>query len=281
QYGWGKSFHFARHYPGETFRQSIARHEHYLAHRLGLQPDMHVLDVGCGVGGPAREMIHFANVKVTGLNNNAYQLERAAAYAARENIADKWSSIKADFMNMDVPDNTFDAAYAIEATVHAPDLAGVYSEIFRVIKPGGRFACYEWCMTDRYNNDDPEHRRIRLGIEEGNGIPQMVSTDAALAALQQAGFEIEYHEIVGLHDQIPWYMPLEGSYTGNIALTSAGVYFTDVLCMVMEKIGLAPVGTRKVSQILLGARSHLAAGGKLGIFTPMFCFVARKPAHCN
>lgn len=45
----------------------------------------------------------------------------------------------------------------------------------------------------------------------------------------------------------------------------------------MEKIGLAPAGTHKVSQMLLSARSYLVAGGKLGIFTPMFCFVARKP----
>jgi sterol 24-C-methyltransferase len=42
------------------------------------------------------------------------------------------------------PDNSFDAAYAMEATVHAPSLEGVYSEIFRVLKPGGTFGVYEW-----------------------------------------------------------------------------------------------------------------------------------------
>jgi sterol 24-C-methyltransferase len=51
---------------------------------------------------------------VTGLNNNEYQLERAAVHAARENIADKWSSIKGDFMKMDIPDNTFDGVSALE-----------------------------------------------------------------------------------------------------------------------------------------------------------------------
>ena len=40
-----------------------------------------------------------------------------------------------------LPDNSFDAVYAIEATVHAPELEGVYREIFRVLKPGGTFAC--------------------------------------------------------------------------------------------------------------------------------------------
>ena len=41
---------------------------------------------------------------------------------------------------MSFPDNSFDAVYAIEATVHAPSLEGIYSEIFRVLKPGGTFA---------------------------------------------------------------------------------------------------------------------------------------------
>ena len=56
---------------------------------------------------------------------------------------------------MSFPDNSFDAVYAIEATVHAPSLEGIYSEIFRVLKPGGVFGVYEWLMTDAYDNDNP------------------------------------------------------------------------------------------------------------------------------
>ena len=73
-------------------------------------------------------------------------------------------------MQMTFSDNSFDAVYAIEATVHAPSLEGIYSEIFRVLKPGGVFGVYEWLMTENYNNDDLRHRTIRLGIEQGNGI---------------------------------------------------------------------------------------------------------------
>ncbi|KAJ9069519.1 Delta(24)-sterol C-methyltransferase [Entomophthora muscae] len=59
EYGWGTSFHFARMYKDEPLAQSIARHQHFLALQLQLKPGMKVLDVGCGVGGPAREMIRF------------------------------------------------------------------------------------------------------------------------------------------------------------------------------------------------------------------------------
>lgn len=68
-------------------------------------------------------------------------------------------------MEMPFEDNSFDAVYAIEATCHAPKLEGVYGEVFRVLKPGGTFAFYEWCVTDKYDPNDPEHRRIIRGVE--------------------------------------------------------------------------------------------------------------------
>ena len=43
EYGWGESFHFARRFKGESFTESIARSEHFLALRLGLKPGMKVL----------------------------------------------------------------------------------------------------------------------------------------------------------------------------------------------------------------------------------------------
>ena len=96
--GWGSSFHFCRFAPGEPFRQAIARHEHYLAHVMGLRDGMKVLDVGCGVGGPAREIAKFAGVNIVGLNNNDYQIERATKYAAKEGLSDQLSFTKGDFM---------------------------------------------------------------------------------------------------------------------------------------------------------------------------------------
>ena len=68
-------------------------------------------------------------------------------------------------MQMSFPENSFDAVYAIEATVHAPSLEGVYSQIYKVLKPGGTFGVYEWCMTDTYDPTNQEHRKICRGIE--------------------------------------------------------------------------------------------------------------------
>jgi sterol 24-C-methyltransferase len=85
-----------------------------------------VLDVGSGVGGPAREIVKSTDANVVGLNNNDYQIERATCYTERMGLSHKLSFVKGNFMQMKVPGGTFDAAYAIEATVHAPEPESVY-----------------------------------------------------------------------------------------------------------------------------------------------------------
>jgi sterol 24-C-methyltransferase len=138
----GESFHFAPRWKSESFLESLCRHEWYLGSRLNVQPGERILDVGCGVGGPMRNIARFTKARVTGINNNAYQVKRVAAKNAAEKLSEQCDAVKGDFMNMPFEDNTFDGVYAIEATVHAPDRTGCYSEIYRVLKPGRLFAAY-------------------------------------------------------------------------------------------------------------------------------------------
>ncbi len=65
---------------------------------MKLREGMKVLDVGCGVGGPAREMVKFAGIDVVGINNNNYQIERATTYAQREGLSEHLKFVKGDFM---------------------------------------------------------------------------------------------------------------------------------------------------------------------------------------
>ena len=289
EYGWGTSFHFCRFAFREPFYQAIARHEHYLAHRMNIKEDYRVLDVGCGVGGPGREMIKFTGCTVVGLNNNDYQIERSLNYAKREGIADKWSAVKGDFMQMDFPENSFDAVYAIEATVHAPRLQGVYEQIFKVLKPGGVFGVYEWLMTDNYDNSNPEHRKIRLGIEQGDGISNMVKVSEGLEAIRGAGFELEHHEdLAERPDSTPWYYPLAGDwrYIGGFAdiftiarMTWWGRGLVHKFVGLGEMLRVMPRGTQKTADSLAVAADCLVAGGKQKLFTPMYLMIARKPAN--
>lgn len=289
EYGWGMNFHFARYYPGEAFYQALARHEHFLAHTMNLRAGMRVLDVGCGVGGPAREIARFAGVQIVGVNNNAYQVDRANRYTAKAELQDQLSFVKGDFMKLkeQFGENSFDAVYAIEATCHAPSWEGVYGEILSVLKPGGVFGLYEWCMTDSYDPSNPEHRKIAHGIELGDGIPEMRSIAQARTALKTVGFQIEYEtDLADQGDKIPWYYPLEGDIRKVQTawdlftcwrMTWFGKLVTQSAVRALEFVGIAPKGTYDVGESLKVAADALVAGGRKKLFTPMMFFVARKP----
>lgn len=85
---------------------------------MGLQPGMRVLDVGCGVGGPAREIARISDVNIVGFNNNDFQLQRAAAKTKKAGLSDKVTFAKGDFMQLSKQfgENSFDAS---ESVAHA------------------------------------------------------------------------------------------------------------------------------------------------------------------
>ena len=176
---------------------------------------------------------------------------------------------------------TFDAVFSVEATVHAPRLEMVYSEIYRTLRPGGRFACYEWCTTSKYNPiNNPMHRQVIHGIEEGNSISKLYSTDECLKALESVGFKILEQYDTAMIDQatVPWYYSLKKPEGLRGLLRSPlGRYYTHSLLTVMSKFKLVPPGVLETSQLLNNAADALVAGGEMGIFTPMFFFVVEKP----
>ncbi|GAA5829011.1 hypothetical protein JCM5353_000869 [Sporobolomyces roseus] len=291
EYGWGTSFHFCRYYKGEPFYQAIARHEHYLALQAGLKPKFRVLDVGCGVGGPAREIARFADVEVVGLNNNAFQVGRANKYTEKAGLSDQVSFVKGDFMKLSEQfgPNSFDAVYAIEATCHAPSWEGVYGEIFKVLKPGGTFAMYEWCMTEKWDASNPVHKKIAHDIELGDGIPEMRSIDRCRQAIKTVGYEIVHEEdLADRGDEVPWYYSLTGDLRmaqtwWDLAtlwrMTGWGRGLTGKGVWLFEKFGIVPKGTWDVQETLKIAADALVAGAEQNLFTPMMLFVCKKPEN--
>ncbi|KAM3262205.1 hypothetical protein ACQJBY_052728 [Aegilops geniculata] len=246
EYGWGESFHFAHRWNGESLRESIKRHEHFLALQLELKPGMKVLDVGCGIGGPLREIARFSSTSVTGLNNNDYQITRGKALNRSVGLGTTCDFVK---------------------------------EIYRVLKPGQCFAVYEWCITDHYDANNATHKRIKDEIELGNGLPDIRSTRQCLQAVKDAGFEVIWDKDLAEDSPLPWYLPLDPSRfsLSSFRLTTVGRIITRNMVKVLEYVGLAPEGSQRVSSFLEKAAEGLVEGGKKEIFTPMYFFVVRKP----
>ncbi|KAI9874911.1 MAG: hypothetical protein M1823_007584, partial [Watsoniomyces obsoletus] len=62
--GWGTAFHYCPFAPHDTILSAIYHYEHRIALIMDLQPGMKVLDVGCGVGGPAREIAKLVGCEI-------------------------------------------------------------------------------------------------------------------------------------------------------------------------------------------------------------------------
>ena len=285
EYGWGRSFHFAPRKRRESVEDSLIRHETSLAKAIGLHPGMRVLDVGCGVGGPMRLFSSEFGAHVVGLNNNAYQLGKCKAYNIAAGLEHQTRLLQGDFMRIPAAEASFDAAYQIEATPHAPDKEGAFAEIWRVLRPGGVFGGYEWCLTSGYNAEDPDHWEIKKGIQTGNSLPDIALVDDVPAALRNVGFDvIESFDVAGQADpETPWYRALEGRDLSlkGLSRTSIGRIVTTWALRVLEPLRLVPKGTTDVQDFLNLAADSLVAGGRLGIFTPMYYFNARKPGPCT
>ena len=281
EYGWSKSFHFAPRAPNESFPESLARHERYFAGRLALRSGMRVADLGCGIGGPLCEIARFSGATIVGVSNNDYQLERARTLTDEAGLGRLAEFLKCDFMHMDAPDESFDAAYAIEATVHAPTKVGCYGEVFRVLKPGGCFAAYEYCLTSRFDPNNPRHRQIKSDLEVGGALPDIAFPHQVDDALRQVGFELlESEDLAETPGPgIPWYHPLAGtrfSFTG-FRSSNAGRMATHGTLQLLEVLRIVPKGTVRVSGLLNLCATAMVASGRLGIFTPMYFVHARKP----
>lgn len=281
EYGWGDSFHFAPRFRGERFRHSIERHQKYLAGKLQLGRADRVLDLGCGVGGPMMTIARATGARVTGVNINDYQIQKGRKYLTQRRLESQCEFLKADFMALPVAEGSYTAAYSIESTCHAPDKAAVFRQIHRALEPGGCYAGYDWCTTAAYRPTNPEHQRVKADIEMGNGIPELMSASYTLRALHEAGFEVLEccDRAAESHPDTPWWRALTGR---DFSLTSlprlpVGRALTRYVLTWLEKFAMAPRGSVAVQDFLCKGADALVAGGKLGIFTPMYYFLVRKP----
>jgi len=122
-------------------REIVATREH--VERLKLKDGMHVLDVGSGIGGPARYIAAHHQAKVTGLDLTPEFVTAARELTRRCGMEDRVSFEQGNALTMPFPDNTFDAALCLYVGMNIEDKAGVAREIFRVLKPGGRLVWSE------------------------------------------------------------------------------------------------------------------------------------------
>jgi ubiquinone/menaquinone biosynthesis C-methylase UbiE len=155
-----------------------------LAAQVGFKPNMHVLDVGCGIGGPSRYFAEMHGCHVTGVDLTDDYVRTANALARRVGLAGRVVYRQASALALPFEPGTFDGAYMIHVGMNIKDKPALFAEVHRVLKTGGLFAIYDAMRTGEDKLTFPVHWAAT---------PETSFVDSAAEyrrALDAAGFEV-------------------------------------------------------------------------------------------
>ena len=164
--------------------------EDHLFETLNLKEGSIVLDAGCGVGHVAIRMAE-RGLHVHGIDIVDRHIQKARKNVQARGFEDAISIHKMDYHHLDgFADGAFDGAYTMETFVHATDPAQSLSEFFRVLKPGGRIALYEY----DHQNLNAAPKSLKKSMDQINkyaAMPAHTRFEAGVLQhmLEDAGFE--------------------------------------------------------------------------------------------
>jgi ubiquinone/menaquinone biosynthesis C-methylase UbiE len=114
-----------------------------LGEKMNLSARSHVLDIGSGLGGPARTLTETYSCRVTGIDLTQAFCDAATAMSDWVDLGSRVSFKQGDATNLPFDNQTFDAAMTIHVAMNIADKDKLYLEARRVLKPGGIFAVYD------------------------------------------------------------------------------------------------------------------------------------------
>ncbi|KAL1917118.1 uncharacterized protein VTP21DRAFT_4774 [Calcarisporiella thermophila] len=120
-----------------SYPQAAEKLTDLLIDKMDVKSGEQVLDVGCGVGGPAISLARKTGARIVGINICKSQVKQATENAIKSGMAGQVSFEYADAMDLPFPPNSFDAAWAFESIIHM-DRLKTLQQIAKVLRPGGR-----------------------------------------------------------------------------------------------------------------------------------------------
>lgn len=165
------------HYHARGFPATVE-----LADRLPIRPGQHILDIGCGVGGPARYFAQRFGCRVSGLDITESFVEAANKLTALLRMEDQVQVLLGDGQKLRYEGGCFDGAYALHVTMNVADRPRFFAEACRVLKPGAFFALTEHGLGPEGNPLHPVP-----WSEDGSGA-YLVTPPQTRALLEAAGF---------------------------------------------------------------------------------------------
>jgi O-methyltransferase StaMB len=194
--------------------------------RMRVDASSHVLDLGCGVGGPGLRVVAQTGARVTGISISEEQIKTANRLAAEAGVAARAVFQHGDAMKLPFPDESFDAVMALESICHMPDRQQVLTEVCRVLRPGGRLVLTD--VFERFPRKEVRHPGIDKFCRD------LMSTtadiDDYIALLHRSGLRVR--AIVDVTEQTTLRLAEELAKLGGVedrpaALNEGNLHFSD------------------------------------------------------
>lgn len=191
--------------PALDLRRSIIDNQTLFEKRmwkdLGIGRKSKVLDVGCGRGRIASHAASHTGASVEGINLDKSQLESARKFAKGDGLDQLTHFQPWDVNQSPYPfeEATFDAIYEVQVFSLAKDLDKTFQELYRLLKPGGKFACLEWVVLDGYDHKNPYHGHLMKQVKPLIGAIGNPTIDKYVKALEKAGFTVIINENASLN----------------------------------------------------------------------------------
>ena len=119
-----------------------------LAAAAEVGPSTRVLDLGCGIGGPARYLAATFGCKVTGVDLSPGFIDVAAYLTERCGLSERLTFRVGDALHLPFEDAAFDVVFLQHVAMNIADRAALYAEVRRILAPGGRFATFDIVLRD-------------------------------------------------------------------------------------------------------------------------------------
>jgi len=195
---WGEHVHHGYWDPGERpgingadRHAATDRLVHELVAYADIQPGSKILDIGCGIGGPALYLAGKLDCTVDGVTLSAAQAARANEKAQEAGVADRAHFHQLDGLHTGYPDNSYDVVWAVESLMHIEDRPAFFAEVMRLLRPGGTLAVATWSVRDGALDD--EERELVRQILHHQVMPSFSSLEEHVRMGVEAGFaEVEF-----------------------------------------------------------------------------------------